>query len=102
MYTNIGICISTWHVCHVEDEVSDLPVEVVLIRVPVVAAVGVRVTVNQSNALEAGAGLESRDRDGITNQLSVVILDNWRAEKVGTRREVNESWSGCALSLIHI
>jgi len=80
----------------VNDKVADLTVEVVLVRVPVVTAIGIWITVNQSDALKARAGLESGDCDSITNQLSVVILDDWRAEKVGTRRKVDESWSGCA------
>jgi len=73
-----------------------LTIEVVLVCVPVDASICVRVTVDQSDALEARAGLESRNRDGISDQLSVVILDDGRAEKVGARREVNKSWSCCA------
>lgn len=80
----------------VDDKVADLAVEVVLIGEPVgaIATGDIRIRINQAHALEAGRGLQCGQVGGITNELSVVILNDRLADDVGTGREVDDGGSG--------
>ena len=68
------------HSCSIDDEVADLPEEVVLVRIPVNTSIRIRITINQSNASKASGCLDCWDRDGITDELGIVKLDKGCAD----------------------
>lgn len=63
------------HQRHVEDEVTDLPEELVLVDVPIgsIATWNVGVTIDQSYACKICRATNGRPRIGITNELSEVV-----------------------------
>ena len=76
---------------NVNDEITDLAIEVVLIRVPI--PIGpVRVRVDHGDTCEAGCCFEGGESNCIANKLSIIILYQWRADKVCSRWEVDQSW----------
>ena len=79
------------HGTKINHEVTNLAEKVVLVSVPVGTSVFVWVRVDDSNTLETSRGFDGRDIDSITNELSVVILDNWLRDNIGTGREVDKS-----------
>jgi hypothetical protein len=68
-----------------------LAVEVVLVGIPVDSSSGIRVRVDDGDALEIGGGFEDRKRDSIADHLSIIILDDRRADDVSAGRKVDES-----------
>jgi len=87
---------SRWHSSQVDDEVPNLTEEVVLVGVPVGSSVLIWIRVNDSDTLEACCSLYSWNGDGIANELCVVQLDDWLADEVVTRWEVDQSWGNSA------
>ena len=73
----------------VHDKVADLSEEVVLVDVPVGAAILVWIAVEDCHALEVRGRLDGRLRDSVTNQLSVVVHDDWLADPICARGEVD-------------
>ena len=76
---------------YVDDKVSDLAKEIVLVGVPV-SVIAVRVRVDNGNTSEAGRCFNCRKCNRIADKLGVIILDQWRADEVRSRWKVNESW----------
>ena len=76
---------------YVDDKVSDLAKEIVLVGVPV-AVIAVRVRVDNGNTSEAGRCFNCRRCNRIADKLGVIILDQRRADEVRSRWKVNESW----------
>lgn len=75
----------------VNDKIPDLAKEVVLIGVPV--AVGpVWVRIDNGDTCEAGCRFDCGKRNRIAHKLSVIVLDEWRADEVRSRWKVDESW----------
>lgn len=77
------------HRSQINHKIPDLAKEVVLISIPVDTSVGVRVRVNNSNTLKASSGFDSRKCNRITNELSVVVLYDWRADDISPWREID-------------
>ena len=77
---------------YVDDKVSDLAKEIVLVGVPI-AVITVRVRVDNGDTSEAGRCFDCRKCDRIADKLGIIILDQWRADEVRSRWKVNESWS---------
>ena len=75
----------------VDDKVSDLAKEIVLVGVPI-AVVAVRVRVDNGDTSEAGRCFDCRKCDRIADKLGVIILDQGLADEVRSRWKVNESW----------
>jgi hypothetical protein len=75
------------HLGEVEDEVSDLAEELVLVLEPVppITSRDVRIRVDQGNAYKRAAALDSRRADSVADELGVVELDNGRAYFVRAR-----------------
>ncbi len=78
--------------CQVNDEVSDLTEEVVLVGVPICPGIGIRVGVNNCDAYKIGSSFEDGQADGISDELRVVQLNNRLADNVGTGRKVDDGW----------
>ena len=76
---------------YIDDKVSDLAKEIVLVGVPV-AVIAVRVRVDNGNTSEAGRCFNCRKCNRIADKLGVIILDQRRADEVCSRWKVNESW----------
>jgi len=77
--------------CGINDKVSDLSVEVVLVGVPVATGVSVRVGINNSHSSKVW---QSRDRwwiDCVTNKLGHIILDDRARHSISSLREVDQS-----------
>lgn len=86
---------SFWHLSHIDDKVSDLTIEVVLVCVPILAiAIGnVWISVKKSQVtseVEVGRALNSGWVCGVTDHLSVIPHDDRAADLVGTSREVDD------------
>ena len=77
-----------WHGGQINDKVANLAVEVVLVGVPVgsIRLIGIRV--NDSHALEARVCLDSRKVDSISDELSVIVLNDWTLDEICSRRKV--------------
>ena len=89
------------HGGHVDDEVSNLAEEVVLVGIEVdTRAVRVRnawnvwVGIDQGNALESRRPLDDWEVDSITNNLSVVWHNDGLGDDVGTGRKVDDGRLG--------
>lgn len=83
------------HSSEIDNEVANLTEKVVLIGVPVGTSVSVWVGVNDSHAGEGSSGLENRQVGSITNELRVVVLDDWLGDDIGSRGEVNDGGGCC-------
>lgn len=70
------------HICKIDYEVANLPEEVVLIGIPICSSILVRVRVNDRDALKGGCRFNSRKANGISNELSIVQLDQRLADNV--------------------
>jgi hypothetical protein len=75
------------HVGKVEDHVTNLPEEIVLVHVPVhtgtvwVCLMGnVRVCINQRDACKGRASLDDGAVVGVADELGVVVLDDGRTD----------------------
>ena len=79
----------------VNDEVANLAVEVVLVRVPVgtVTTWDIGIGIDQAHTLEVRSGLEDRHVQWVTDELGVVVLNDGLADHVSAGREVDER--GC-------
>lgn len=82
------------HGPEVDDKVANGAEEVVLVGVPIGAVILVRVGVNHRHACKVGGCFDHRKINGITDYLSVVILDDGLRDNVCTGRKVNQSGSG--------
>ncbi len=89
------------HTGQVNNKVTNLAEEVVLIRKPVDSSILVRIGVNNSHAREAGSGLKSWGVDSIANHMSVIVLLQWRADHVNTWGEIYQCWcNGCRITTL--
>ena len=87
----------------VDNKVTDLTVEVVLVGVPVgsIATWDIGVGIDQAHTFEVGSGLQDRHVQWVTDELGVVVLNDGLADDVGTGREVDESGgSGCGVAAL--
>lgn len=91
------------HLSEVKDEVANLTEELVLVDVPVLSVpswdIGVRV--KQRNALELIAALNGRGIQCIANELSVVQLNDWAADLVSSRGEVDNGTLTESIAALH-
>jgi len=60
------------HCSHIDDEVSDLAEEVVLVGVPIRACVFIWIRIDESNTDKASCALDGRASDGVANELGIV------------------------------
>lgn len=74
---------------HVDNQVADLAKEDVG-RDPALSSILVFVTIDETHAGEAGGGLESSGAVGVSNELSEVVVNDRRRNRVGSSREVND------------
>ena len=77
---------------YIDDKVSDLAIEIVLVGVPIGAFVVVRVRVDNGDTSEAGRCFDCGNCNRIADKLGVIILNQWLADEIGSRWKVNESW----------
>ena len=92
MYTSAS---TRWQTSKVDDEIPNLTIEVILIRVPICTFWQVRIGVEDSDTLEVGQNFDRGQAGGVSNHLSVVVLNEWSRDHVGTGREVDHCRSGC-------
>lgn len=83
------------HSCQVDDEISDLAEEVVLIRVPVCPSIHVRIGVDDGHTFERRGSFDGRKGDSISDNLGVVELNHGFADYVRTRRKIDKGGSDC-------
>ena len=78
----------------VDNKVADLTEEVVLVGIPLCTATSwnIWIGVKHGKALKVGGSLDDREIVRIANKLCVVVLNDRPANKVGTRREVDNGW----------
>ena len=86
----------SWHGGHINNEITNLAIEVVLIGIPIGATIFVRVSIDECHTFESWSSFNSGKSDGVSDKLSVIILDDWSADEVSTGWEVNKSWCGGA------
>lgn len=79
------------HGSYVDNEISYLTIKVVGVGVPIDTLV-VGVGIDDGDTLKAGCCFECGNTEGIADELSIVILNEWRANEVCSRRKVDESW----------
>lgn len=86
MHTGCGFGISD-----IDDKVTDRAVEIVLVGEPVgaISAHDVRIGIDEAHALERSSSLENGELPSIADELGVVVLEEWFADHVGARREVD-------------
>lgn len=86
----IIICSRTWHFCHVEDEISDLAKELILVDIPfgTGAPRDVNVGIKKCDALESLASLNGRRTQSVTNELCVVQLNDRKTYAIRARWKV--------------
>ena len=78
------------HGSYVNDEIPDLPIEVILVGVPVDAfRVGVRI--DDCDTRETGRCFDCGNSNRIADKLRVIVLDDRRADKVCSRWKVHNS-----------
>ena len=77
---------------YIDDKVSHLAKEIVLVGVPIGALLVVRVRVNNGDTSEGGRCFDCRKCNRIAHKLGVIILNQWLADEVRSRWKVNESW----------
>jgi len=77
------------HSSGVNDEISDLSEEVILVSEPVNSSISVRISIDECHSLESSSSLDCGKSHSITDKLGVVILDDWRANSIGTRWEID-------------
>jgi hypothetical protein len=77
------------HASKINHKVANLPVEIVLVGVPILAKIIIGVGINDRNALERRSSLEGGDIDRVTDKLGVVVLDNRRTDEVGACWEID-------------
>lgn len=77
--------------CDVQDKITDLSVEVVLISIPATAALTriVDVRIKKCDTVEVSGSDDRRRINCVSNQLSVVVENDGRADNVSTRRNVD-------------
>ena len=76
---------------NVNDKVPHLPIEIVLIGVPV--AVGpIWVGIDNSDTSEAGCCFDGGKGNGVADKLSIIVLYDGRADEVCSRWKIDESW----------
>ena len=85
MYTSTSITR-----CHVNDEVANLTIKVVLVSVPV-STRSIRVRINDRDTRKTGCRFDCGESDRIADKLSVIVLDERRADEICTGRKVDES-----------
>ena len=73
-----------------------MPEEVVLIRVPIGAAIHIWVRINHSHTLESRSCFESGKTESVANKLSVVVLDDRGRDEILPWWEVNQGGGYCA------
>lgn len=79
---------------NVNDKITNMAVEIVLILVPVdtIGKIGVRV--DDGNAIEVGCGFEDWQIVCIANELGIVSHDQRLADSVGSWRKVDYGGTG--------
>ena len=81
------------HASKVNDKVTNLAEEVVLVSKPIVSVGFVWVRVNDGHTDEVSSSLESRRVHSVTNHMGVVVLDKWSADEIRARRKVDDGRS---------
>ena len=81
---------SSRHRSDVNDEVSDLAIEIVLIGIPV-DTVRVWVGIDDGDTRELGRCFDRWDGNRIANKLRVIVLDDRRTDQIRSRWKVNNS-----------
>lgn len=79
------------HGRHVNHKVPDLPVKVVLVRVPIRAAGVVLVGVEQGDAVEGGRAFDDGEVGGVADELRVVEHEQGAGDEVGAGGEVDDA-----------
>ncbi len=80
---------NSWrHRSQVDDKVSDLAIEVVLVRKPV-DTIDIWVSINDRHTLETCRGLDCRKAESVTDHLGVVVLVERSADDIGSWRKVD-------------
>ena len=78
------------HRSSIDNEVTDLPEEVVLVSIPVDTSIGVWIGVDQRNASKPSRSLDCGNRNCIADELCVVELNKRGGDAVSSGREVDK------------
>lgn len=89
----VTLVIKTCHASHVEYKVTDLTKEVALVDVPLatVTTRDVKVVVKERNTGEVGGPFDDWLAIRVSDELSVVILDDGTRNAVSARWEIHDS-----------
>jgi hypothetical protein len=68
----------------VKDEISDLSIKIVLIRIPVVSGIRIWIGIDHGHSRESWSCDNSWEMKSISNKLSEIILNDWRTNQVSS------------------